>query len=69
MSRRLSININDATAKALQEIAADKGLTVTEVIRRAVFTYEFFDKATAGGKQIRVIDDEAGVQTEVALVG
>ena len=52
MTQRLSVNINDETAQALNELAARRQTTVTEIIRRAVSMYKFVeDEVTQKGKQ------------------
>lgn len=55
MATRLSVNINDETAAALRELAEKDGITVTEVIRRAVSVYKFFVDARAEGETIQLV--------------
>lgn len=38
---RLSVNLNAETVSALHDVVALKGITVTEVVRRAVAVYAF----------------------------
>lgn len=61
MTTRLSVNINDETANALREIAKDEGTTVTEVVRRAVSVYKFFDDARDEGKTIQLVGKDESV--------
>ena len=61
MATRLSVNINDETANALREIAKDEGTTVTEVVRRAVSVYKFFDDARDEGKTIQLVGKDESV--------
>lgn len=56
MSTRLSVNINDATAKTLRDTVDSNGVTITEAVRRAVAVYEFFDQARRRGDTIQVVD-------------
>lgn len=64
---KLNININDETEAALKELAARRGITVTETVRRAVSVYKFIeDEKDAGGK-LQVIH-EGGESTTVAIV-
>ena len=64
---KLNININDETEAALKELAARRGITVTETVRRAVAVYKFIeDEMDAGGK-LQVIH-EGGTSTSVAIV-
>lgn len=44
---RLSVNINASTASKLRALAADQGVTVTEIIRRAVGTYDVLQHEAA----------------------
>lgn len=55
MATRLSVNINDETAAALRELADQDGVTVTEVVRRAVSVYKFFVDARAEGETIQLV--------------
>lgn len=64
---KLNININDETEAALKELAARRGITVTETVRRAVSVYKYIeDEMDAGGK-LQVIH-EGGTSTSVAIV-
>ena len=52
--RRLSVNVALDVADAIDELAKRRGLTITDVIRRAVSTYKFIDDETANGGKILV---------------
>lgn len=54
MSQRLSVNINDATAVALEDSARCRETTVTEVVRRAVSLYKFLADQDAAGNRIQL---------------
>ena len=43
MATRLSVNINDETARALKELAERRETSVTDIIRRAVSVYKFVE--------------------------
>ncbi len=64
---RLSVNINDETAKALRTLAEEEGTTVTEIVRRAVSVYKFFDDAKDDDKTIQLVDKDNNV-TAVQMV-
>jgi hypothetical protein len=64
---RLSVNINDDTAAALRSLAEEDGVTITEVVRRAVSVYKFFDEAKDAGKTIQLVDRDEKV-TSVQMV-
>lgn len=67
MVTKLNININDETEAALKDLAARRGITVTETVRRAVSVYKFIeDEMDAGGK-LQVIHED-GDSTSVAIV-
>lgn len=67
MTTRLNVNINDDTAEALREMAADEGTTVTEIVRRAVSVYKFFDEARDQNKTIQLVGEDEKV-TAIQLV-
>jgi ribbon-helix-helix CopG family protein len=52
--RRLSVNVALDVADAIDHLAKKRGLTITDVIRRAVSTYKFIDDETSGGGKILV---------------
>jgi hypothetical protein len=54
--KRLSVNINDHTAVALEDLAVTGDVTVTEVIRRAVSVYKFVMDETDAGKTLQIHD-------------
>lgn len=57
MATRLSVNINDETTAALQELAQRRDTSVTEVVRRAVAVYKFLEDQVAGeDKSLRLVD-------------
>ena len=68
MTTRLSININDETAQALRELADESGTTVTEVVRRAVSVYKFFDDARDEVKTIQLVSPNEEKVTQIQLV-
>lgn len=67
MATRLNVNINDETAQALRNLAQHDGVSVTEVVRRAVSVYKFFEEAAGEGKTIQLVDRDEKV-TAVQMV-
>ena len=63
MTHRLSVNINDATAAALTDLADRRGTTVTEIVRRAVSVYHFVSGELASGKRLQTVDREGRATT------
>lgn len=43
---RLSVNINEETEAALRDLQDKRGMTITELIRRAVSVYSYLEKET-----------------------
>lgn len=67
MSTRLSVNINEETARALRELAERHDTSVTDIVRRAVAVYKFVEDETRDGdKQMKLVGDNE--TTTVALV-
>lgn len=56
MTQRLSVNINDETAAALQDLAQRRNTTVTETVRRAVSVLKFVEDETARGCVIQMTE-------------
>ena len=67
MTKRLSINISDSTAAKLDEIARADGVTVTEVVRRAILTERFLRDEQKAGREI-LLEDTEGVQRRVVFL-
>jgi hypothetical protein len=53
---RLSVNINDETAKILRNLKLKKGFTITEAVRRAVALYDLLDQEVARGGKAQLVD-------------
>ena len=68
MATRLSININDDTAKALRDVAEREDTSVTEIVRRAVSVYKFFYDEDQAGKEIQLVDARNEKVTAVQMV-
>lgn len=57
---RLSVNINAETKRALEELAAREGVTVTEVVRRAISVYKFVeDELAERGQTLQLVNNES----------
>ncbi len=52
---RLSVNINHDTAAALRQMAQERGISVTEAVRRAVAIAKFVEDETRRGHRIQVV--------------
>lgn len=64
---KLSVNINQETAAALREIAANNGITITEAIRRAVSIADFVYKEKAKGRRIQTMSKRGYKVREIEL--
>ena len=56
MATRLSVNINDETARALKELAERRETSVTDIVRRAVSVYKFVEDEVSEGKTVQLVD-------------
>jgi len=53
-TERLSVNITQATADALRELATRKGMTLTEVVRRAVTVLKLLEDEQLKGTEVQL---------------
>jgi hypothetical protein len=65
--QRLSVNINPESANILRQVTAERGITNTEAIRRAIALLGFFEEARRNDATIRV-EDKGGHQSTLRLV-
>ena len=65
MTQRLSVNINDETAAALEQLARIRQTTVTKIVRRAVSVYKFIEDETAKGKTLQLADADEVVTLQM----
>lgn len=65
---RLSVNLNGATADALKKLSDERGLSLTEVVRRAITVYNFIEDERQQGHRIQTTDPEAGTVRELVLM-
>lgn len=69
MTTRLSVNINDETEAALKELAAERGVTVTEIVRRSVGVYKYIeDEVLKANKVLQIADRNGTVERELAFL-
>ena len=65
---RLNVNMNDETAAALREIAAEKGVSYTEAVRRAITVYKFLQDEVQAGHTIQTVDKKDAHIRELVLM-
>lgn len=69
-ARVLSVNINNETEVALKQKAAEKGTSVTAIVRRAAAVYKFVDDETnEGDKTLQLVVRSTNQTTQIAMVG
>lgn len=66
MTTRLSVNVNDETARAVKELAAQQETSATDIVRKAIAVYRFIEDETAAGKELRMVGEHE--TTTVRLV-
>jgi hypothetical protein len=65
---RLSVNLNQETAAALKDLAQDQGLSMTEVIRRAISVYNFVVDEHDAGRKIHTMDQDGRNVRELVMM-
>jgi hypothetical protein len=57
---RISVNLTSQAYIALSRLKEDSGLSVTDIINRAISVYGFLDEKTRSGRDIQISDNETG---------
>lgn len=65
---RLNVNLNGATADALKKLSEERGLSLTEVVRRAISVYNFIEDERQRGHRVQTVDPEGGGIRELVLM-
>ena len=65
---RLSVNINDDPAEALKRMKREKGISITEAVRRSVALYDLVDRETGDTGKLQIVGDDGSVR-EILLLG
>ncbi len=65
---RLSVNMNEETAAALKELAAERGLSYTEAVRRAISIAKFVEDELGEGRKIQTVDSQRKDVRELILM-
>lgn len=58
MHKRLSVNINRECAAILRKTKAERGVSTTEAIRRAVAYLDLVERVTAAGGRLVVVSPD-----------
>lgn len=64
---KLSVNINKDTADAIKEMAEARGISITEVIRRAISIAVFIYEETRAGRQIHTVRADGKKRRELII--
>ena len=65
---RLNVNLNAATADALKKLSEEQGVSLTEVVRRAISLYDFIDDERRSGNRVQMTDPKTGTVRELILM-
>lgn len=65
--QRLSVNINPESAEILRQVTADRHITTTEAIRRAIGLLGFFEAAQKNDSKV-LVEDKSGKQTALRVL-
>lgn len=65
---RLNVNLNHETADAIKELAEERGISVTEAVRRAISLYKYVEDQTNEGRKIQVADRSGKTVSELVLI-
>ncbi|MFE5680255.1 hypothetical protein ACFQ7B_35575 [Streptomyces erythrochromogenes] len=64
---RLSVNINNDTAETLKRIKNEKGISITEAIRRSVALFDLVEREVTKGGKLQIVDRDGGVRELLLL--
>lgn len=64
---KLSVNINKDTADAIKEMAEARGISITEVIRRAISIAVFIDEEIRAGRRIHTVRADGKKRRELII--
>lgn len=59
---KLSVNLSEETVGALRALAERRGVSMTEVIRRAISDAKYLDDAVREGKKILIEDSDRNIK-------
>lgn len=65
---RLSVNLNDDTANALRKLAEERGVSVTEAVRRAISLYNYLEDEVRSGRHVQTADSARKEVRELILL-
>jgi hypothetical protein len=65
---RLNVNLNAETADTLKKLSDERGLSLTELLRRAIAVYNFIDEETHKGNRIQTSSPEKSEVRELILM-
>jgi hypothetical protein len=67
VAKRLNVNLGDEVYDALEKMAQDDGLTVTEALRRSISTEAFIRAARSRGERVLLLDPKTKETREIVF--
>ncbi|MCC5953446.1 MAG: ribbon-helix-helix protein, CopG family [Acidimicrobiia bacterium] len=67
MPKRLNLNLGDEVAAALEAMAKEDGVTVTEMVRRSISTEKYLREARADGDKLLLFTPDSNLYREVVF--
>ena len=64
-SKRLTVNLSEKAYKELETMAKERGITMTEVLRRAIGMEKFMSEAMARNNKILLEDSDGKIERVV----
>ena len=64
---KISVNLTEDAVEALKDLAAKRGTTVTEVLRRAISTEKYLDDVQRGEGAKVLLEDKKGQIRELVF--
>jgi hypothetical protein len=65
--RRTSFNLSPEAEQAVRELAESRGVSMGEVIRRAIGTEKFLSEQRSNGSKILILDPDKSMREVVLL--
>jgi predicted transcriptional regulator len=66
MAKKLTVQFNESTDELLTKMAERRGLTKTDILRRAIALYDYVDKQTTDtAKRLTISSEDGKVLTDI----
>lgn len=67
-TRKISVNLTGQAEEIVTRLADDRGITISEVIRRALALADYFDRQTTTGAKVLVTQDKGKTFREIEFL-